>query len=448
MAVKSKSKMSAHDPLSTGVGIAQQRFQNEISTPNEHDEDAQLFSNIGKAAGPKPRGWRALAAGLAQGAEYGAKTKSTAKKQEALSKYDKVMNYFEDVNNAAMERKAWYETREMAQQKYLPQVLSYAENVTKLDPQSQRMMAQGILDGWNRFTGDDFKLNAIDGSDPYIFTVTSKEGTKVMDIRDMFAGDDALQARLAAKMPEYQMQLQEKRQKLAAEYAFKQEDIDIKKYDKGIEGGQFGTRGGSEGAEDKEPTPEGYKFIPLDGLEKSARADYQKKVYADIEKIPTNQQAIETISEMKAIFNKKGRENIGNSLINLLDVDPKDENSWATLVARKFADKDELADLERLKKLASDLNLSVILSTPGKTATDIFKQAVKSAAPHGKLTKEGFDDIANKWEKKAQANIKLSLAKAEAMNKGKILVPGHQKSESNPTEDGSDDLSDLGTLVQ
>lgn len=95
------------DPLSLGVGIAQQDLQNQVGIRNEHDDDADLFASFGAMAGPKPRGAAALFSGFAKGAELGAKSKSTAKKQEALSKYDKVMDYWKTQNMEMEKRKQW-----------------------------------------------------------------------------------------------------------------------------------------------------------------------------------------------------------------------------------------------------------------------------------------------------------------------------------------------------
>lgn len=95
------------DPISTGAGIAQQDFQNQVGTRNEHDDDAEFYSSLSKMAGPKPRGAAAAFAGFTEGLAHGAKKKSTTKKQEALSKYDRVMDYFRTQNMEMEKRKQW-----------------------------------------------------------------------------------------------------------------------------------------------------------------------------------------------------------------------------------------------------------------------------------------------------------------------------------------------------
>lgn len=417
MVRNSGSKIKGYDPLVMGVGIEQQDLMNNVGIPNEHDDDAKLFADIGAAAGPNPRGAAALFSGVAKGLEHGARSKSTAKKQAKLERYNKAMDYFREVNRVAAEHKKWYETREFAQQQYLPQVLAYAENVTKLDPQSQRLTAQSILDGWNRTVGDNYKLNSIDGSDPFVMTVSGDDGTQVIDIRTMFAGDDLLQQKLAQKMPEYQLKLQEKREKLQADQNFRQENLELEKAKAGLPN-KF-QKASNTDAQTQQVGQEDLEFIPLSKLEKTARADYQKGVTKSIKNIPINQQSIKDINEMRDIFER--RPDIGNSFINILD--SEDENSLLELVKKKLVNQDALADMQRLKKLSNDLNLSVILDAPGKTSTDLFKQAVKAAAPHGKLTKDAFDSIASSWEDKAKRNISLARQGATALNNGQMLIP-------------------------
>lgn len=104
--------MSAYHPFTTGIGMEQQALENAVSTPNQHDEDAKLFSSIGEAAGQKPRGWAALASGVAKGLEYGARSKSTAKKQESLDKYNRVMDYFRTQNMEMEKRLQWQRQKE------------------------------------------------------------------------------------------------------------------------------------------------------------------------------------------------------------------------------------------------------------------------------------------------------------------------------------------------
>jgi hypothetical protein len=138
----------------------------------------------------------------------------------------------------------------------------------------------------------------------------------------------------------------------------------------------------------------------------------------NFQKIPQNQQGIKTIQEMAKIF--ADHPDIGQSFIQLLDT--KEDNILTTFGKRYAESKHPglLTAMQQLRKLASDLSLDVILSVPGKTATDVFKQTVKDAAPNGKLTKEAFGSIAQNWITKATNNIQSATHGLQDLQRGVI----------------------------
>lgn len=460
MAKSGKGSSRLDSSLQLGANIENLRYKNKAALPNQHENDAQLFADIGKsfsAPGDRPRGVLSnLGAGIAKGLEYGAKSHAIGERRDDYEEHANVMNYFQDVNDAAIEQNQWYETREKARTEMMPQVLSYMDNIARLDPQSQRIMAQDMLAQYGEAIGENFKLSSIDGSNPFLMTIQSDKGQQLFDLRSMFAGDEAIQQSIAMKMPEYQLKLQQERQDKQRKFDLMKDELEIKKYKEGIPSGKYGTRGGGmDGESTVNIGGQDYESIPLDSLEKSAKADYQKKVSASLAQVPINNQAIETIQGMKDIFKK--HEDIGSSLIHLLDTE--DMNSWGNIIARKFTSQEKLAAMEKLKKMASDLNLSTILGVPGKSATDLLKQEIKKAAPHGILTKEGFDDIANKWEKRAYERNQFATAQAKGIREGRMIIPasltpqGMQAAQPSAgggnIEESNDntDLSDMGVRV-
>lgn len=434
-----------------GAELETMRYQNEAALPNQHENDAQLFADIGKqfsAPGDRPRGgWRNLGAGIAKGLEYGAKSNATGERKENYDKYERVMNYFQEANNAAVERNEWYEKREGARREMMPQVLAYIDNIDKLDPQSQRIMAQDMLSQYGEALGEDFKLSSVDGSNPFVMTIQSEKGQQLFDMRSLFAGDEAMQQAISMKMPEYQMRLQEERQDKLKKFQQEQEKLDIMKQKQGTSRGQLETNpenSSMEGNDSVEINGRNFNAIDMSGFEKSSRADYQKTVNKAVSQIPINNKAIETIHAMREIFDRNP--NIGSALINIAD--SEDENTWSAYLGKLTLSKDERADMEMLKKLSGDLNLSTVLSVPGKSATDLLKQTIKSSAPHGKLTKQAFDKIAESWEKRAFENNSLALAQATAMQNGKMILPESLPRNSQQGSNNSSDLSDLGVRIR
>ena len=55
-------------------------------TNHDYESDAELYAELSKSAGPRPRGAAALFSGIAKGLEYGARSNSRACKQRMFQK--------------------------------------------------------------------------------------------------------------------------------------------------------------------------------------------------------------------------------------------------------------------------------------------------------------------------------------------------------------------------
>jgi hypothetical protein len=181
---------------------------------------------------------------------------------------------------------------------------------------------------------------------------------------------------------------------------------------------------------------------PLEVLEPSARAEYQKNALKSIREIPVNKRALQTIGKMRKIF--KDHPHIGSDWVQWLagSNDPKKEAGFWQVLGRKFADKKKLAALQQLKKHASDLNLATILGTPGKVGTDLLKRTIVESSPGGNLTQEGFENIAGDWETRAQKNIRLAQKYQQGL-RNKIVVSEEDEPVVSPAGSSDEDLSAL-----
>jgi hypothetical protein len=216
--------------IGIGAGIENSRYGNKSKLKNQSDVNADMFAKMAdkfkSRDGGRPRGlWNNFGAGVMEGMEYGARSQGVRERKEDYDKYDRVMEYFSQVNNAAMEQNAWHENRETAKREMMPQVLAYMDNIERLDPQSQRIMAQDMLAQYGEAIGQEFKLSSIDGSNPFLMTIQSEKGQQLFDLRSMFAGDEAIQQSIAMKMPEYQMRLQQERADKEREFKIKEDAV-------------------------------------------------------------------------------------------------------------------------------------------------------------------------------------------------------------------------------
>ena len=426
------ARTRALDPISIGANLQSEKYRNKTALPNEHDMDAQLFGEIGKAVGDKPRGWGALVSGLAKGAEYGAKTKSVAKRKEDYDKYEKVMDYLGEVNNAAIERKQWYETREMARQQFLPQVLSYADNIDRLDPQSQRIMAQNILDGYSRATGDDLKLVSIDGSDPFMVTVQTPKGAQILDVRTLFAGDELLQQKMAMKMPEYQMKLQEEREAKQRKFDLEQQKIDL----------------------EAEYAPMKYETQQR-RIEETARRNDQAAIKSDIKlgetlgkKIDASREFLVRAPQIKDIVNKYP--DVFQSVVSSIWKEEKEPGfikNFIKSVQNKW-DEDRIAAFKVLEK---DINKMTLDVANGFSRPNMFIEKIGSkAVPNLDMNAKGFLVALDNMISENETNLNNNLQRMEILEQqdNKSLSKQYRKSSEEVANNINDDWSDIGTLVQ
>ncbi len=184
---------------------------------------------------------------------------------------------------------------------------------------------------------------------------------------------------------------------------------------------------------------------PLEVLEPSARAEYQKNALKTIREIPVNKRALQTITKMRKIF--ADHPDIGSDWVQWLagSNDPKKEAGFWQVLGRKFADKKKLAALQQLKKHASDLNLATILGTPGKVGTDLLKKTIAESSPGGTLTQEGFENIAGEWETRAQKNIHLAQKYQQGLRRKMVVSDEDEDVPSQTGQNTGDHFSALST---
>jgi len=170
--------------------------------------------------------------------------------------------------------------------------------------------------------------------------------------------------------------------------------------------------------------------IPLSSLPKKTQSDFGKMVLDSKKQIPAYKNVIETVNEMEGIF--ADHPNIGDSFVHMIE---GHEDTLKGRIARQFTDKKTLTAIQRLKKLAADLNLETVKGFAGKTATDILKREIKAAAPNGVLTHDAFQAIADKVKKRAEQNIGEAVKYENSWKKGYIPLEqeGMEEEESQET---------------
>lgn len=165
------------------------------------------------------------------------------------------------------------------------------------------------------------------------------------------------------------------------------------------------------------PSPMGTDEVPLMAMGKKFADDWGKVAAKEISQVPINQRTIETVNNMRNIFEKYP--DIGSSFLNMVENEEgKSDNTWWNLLTRQFVSDEKLTAIQQLKKLTNDLNLSTVMGLPGRSGTDIMKRAIKAAAPSGRLTYDAFNNIADSWSKRAEENINRAKTIEDSLSRG------------------------------
>ncbi len=435
-----KSSANLGESIRTGASIENEKFKNSLAVPNQHDNNAKLFGELsdsfGARPGDRPRGlWRNAASGFLKGLEHGQKAKSIEKNEGRRDKYEEVMNYLQETNNEAIQQNQWYEKRESARKQMIPQVLSYIDNIDRLDPQSQRIMAQDMLGQYGQSLGEDFKLSSIDGSNPFLMTIQSSKGQQLFDLRSLFAGDDATEQAIAMKMPEYQMKLQEDRQDKQRKFQQNQDSIDIKKYKAGIPGGSYGTK--------NENMDNPYGSIPLETIKAGGggRA-FMNTLNSEINLAKDIPIVLDQLQEAEDIINKNPA--IGTSW-----------NNWVSKgsFSKGFMNSDLRYAYERLGKIASRVEEAYV-KAKGSSITDAERETIKKGlfdtTLQGRSSQYNIDSV----RKELAISAQRGTFAAEELSKGRVATSAsfdkfkNSQEQQNPSLEGDNSWNQLGNKIQ
>lgn len=413
----SKNRLSSKkNPLETGAHLAEQRLKGDI----EYTDPSNNL--IGEIAGQLHEGFRgqkndldSIASGFFKGIQNVTKFNKMFENDKKYQEYQKVMDYFQEVNNQKVIQQQYHDKMEQAQEKLRPEALAYFQN-TRKDPQTADISGRNMWDKYKELTGETGEWRGWTPMDQNIAMIEDEDGVHLIDIRPLLLGDQYTENEIATLGQDYQNRLQEERQRYDQEMALENRKV---RSGEALNQKRMGVYDAQINKLNNEPfsaevNGEGDE-VPLARMGKKFADEWQKTAVKEISQIPINERAIGTVQEMKEVFNAYPE--IGSSFLNLI-VNDGNINGWFNTISRRFANQGELAAAEKLKKLSNDLNLSTVMGIQGKAATDILKQAIAAASPSGRLTKEAFNSIAESWENRAEHNIKRAQLIEDSLSRG------------------------------
>jgi len=150
--------------VAAGAKLAELGFDAASKVPSEHDVNASFLQTIRKDLGDKPKGWRALAAGITEGMEFGEKKKSILDSKERLEKYQGTLKKLEDVVALSGQRLATFQKGEEVKQSLTPYVSRTLDLILEGAPQERIDLAGvDLTDRYNQQTGENWKYEMGNG---------------------------------------------------------------------------------------------------------------------------------------------------------------------------------------------------------------------------------------------------------------------------------------------
>lgn len=348
-------------------------------------------------------------------------------------KYDRVRDWLMDVNQKATEKRMIYENRMLAQQSITPQIMAYMQSATKMDPVTRKMFAQQIMEDWNRDTGEQGQVLAIDATNPFLVTLQGPQGTQLVDLRALVRDDPIMQRELAMQMPAYLEQQRYDRNMDQQQLGLKQQHLNLEREKLDLA---------------RNPQQQTVQLkdgeVPLSAIHEGRQKSFIEDANRLISRVPKNEAILSIVGQMKEIFNRN--RNISTDITNMFD---SDENTFMSILGRKFADPKKLADIQLLRKLSNDLVAQQIEGISAKTATDFFKQLIAGSKPRKELLRDSFNTIAGRFERQAQEEINQAGQLDDMILRGAyrpVLQSQHASSSEQPMQGLASSSTAAGTI--
>lgn len=417
------------DALKQEAELENARYKNDSSLRSSNDDMSDLFSSISEAAkspSGRPRGIGAsIAAGFSEGISTGYKMKSTNEKKEKYNKYNNVMSYLQKT-----------------QAEVTKQNKHYAEQEQRME--TVKPFATGALEvaysGMDYNQGNERMRNIIEQAklaDPsikgdYLGYVPN---SPIINMRDQNGNITAFS--LSSLTGEDTVQRVQKNyiegQKVNHDFQYKQDDTNIKKFEKGIPGGAYGT-----------PAQGEYGSIPIKVLGGKGMTPFMQTINSEINLAKDIPIILQQIDEAEEII--KNNPKIGSGF-----------NNWLSQgsVTKALMDKDLRNSYEKMNKL-SDRVVEAYIKAKGSNITNQEREMIKGGLFDSSLLPESSKFNIKSIRKELAIAQERGKFASEELSKGLIATAGSfdeyrnskQTNESVQSPQAQDEWSSLGKPSQ
>ena len=210
-AAQKAGQMSGRHDVQNLMGIAAMAKQGHDIQANAPDPRNDMADLLGKSAqqvtGGRPaHGWRALVAGLLEGASAGMKGRVSQEKKEQAEKVGRVFEWLEANGMAMTEKNKQNNMKMQAEEELSPLLKDYAQNMGTIAPLAKEKYVEHILGRLNETTGSDYELSSIDQVNPLKVTVRSPKNGNGLFVHDFSKQVGGVNADLYQKAVDFENQ--------------------------------------------------------------------------------------------------------------------------------------------------------------------------------------------------------------------------------------------------
>ena len=210
-AAQKAGQISGRHDVQNLMGLAAMAKQGHDIQANAPDPRNDMADLLGKSAqtitGGRPaKGWRALVAGLLEGASAGMKGRVSQEKKEQAEKVGRVFEWLEANGMAMAEKNKQNNMKMQAEEELSPLLKDYAQNMGTMAPLAKEKYVEHILGRLNETTGSDYELSSIDQVNPLKVTVKSPKNGNALFVHDFSKQVGGVNADLYQKAVDFENQ--------------------------------------------------------------------------------------------------------------------------------------------------------------------------------------------------------------------------------------------------
>lgn len=356
--------------IKNSADLENNRYKNDAALRSPHEDDADLFDDIGNsvsAPGQRPRGLGAnLAAGISKGLAYGSRTQATAEKKGKHDKYAKQTEYLQNVQAQTQKMNQWHAEEEQRLETVKPFAVGGLEVAySGMDYATGNERMRNIIEQAKiadpRIKGD--YIGYVPNSP--IVNLRTQDGEIIAYSLSNLVGEDVVK-RVQGNYID--------NQKLHTA----QDSVDVSKYEKGIPG-KYGSR--------LNDTINPFGSVPLETLKKGGGGrSFMASLNSEINLAKDIPIVLEQLSEAEDIIEKNPQ--IGTGW-----------NNWASKGSFSKAtgmDKDLRHAYEKLDKIAARVEETYV-KAKGSSITDAERETIRKglfdSSLQGRSSKYNIDSV-------------------------------------------------------